>query len=891
MKKVKITALLLTALLLLLPGAQTQAAEKQMQVELDKDYSSCIFKIEFEEAGEYQAELVDANGNAHEYVRIDDTLMTCTLDKVKKGTYVTDIENENLAKVGKVTLSVTSAAEREANIVDKNIIIGKDISGLKMYFKDDTFIAKWTDETCGAVNVKVINLDTSETIKNEKVTVKEFSCALPKDVNTICVSIVPASSANITGAELTYTFQVDNYPKAEVIFPDYEKTNLQELAVKIVLEDTYSVYVENNEECVLTTDLMIAGSYDIQVPLKEDGENDIRFYIVDSDGNMRSTQAMVLKDTVAPSLSLTEEYDGMETSEENIEISGYVSNYDTFQVNDEAVETATDGYFSVNCKLHIGENKIKVFASDEAGNETEYNIVMNAVEPQKTIDWKLILAVMTIIIAGGSSLVKKWKQKRADKISPEEVFKEPWSTVAGYEEETEENDLEEEENEEDNLFDVGDTDTDVDKNTVRKVDKFSLMKRMLSKGVKRKKQAIPDSAGTEIRDDLNEETEDDSIDQRYDQPVEKEEKHTLKASFAESVIDKVKRWKKSEIQMDDFSVIEQETQADNEKSDPYTEQPEIIERTVVAEDSRTANVVSQVMKAADETNVSQSEDSVLEEGTERQVDTIGILAAREEAVPEDSTVNQAVTTEMEPKIPTMQAEREQPTVEPPDDLGHMVMDKNETTADTVPIVLQKSDRADTGLSDENRNPLQAEGQQTIIQIITSPDTKKKRRGNGIGGKLLHAAFTILFIVVLFKCIILHGFISSPSMEPALMVGDCTVSNRLAYLRAMPERGDIIQFEKGNEILGKRVIGVAGDTISFADGKVFVNDQQLDESEYLKEEVQTYSDKTFTVPDDMVFVLGDNREDSNDSRFWEEPYVAVSDIRAKLMFVIPTHFFL
>lgn len=873
MKKVKITALLLTALLLLVPGAQTQAAEKQMQVELDKDYSSCIFKIEFEEAGEYQAELVDANGNAHEYVRIDDTLMTCTLDKVKKGTYVTDIENENLAEVGKVTLSVTSAAEREANIVDKNIIIGKDISGLKMYFKDDTFIAKWTDETCGAVNVKVINLDTSETIKNEKVTVKEFSCDLPKDVNNICVSIVPASSANITGAELTYTFQVDNYPKAEVIFPDYEKTNLQELPVKIVLEDTYSVYVENNEECVLTTDLMIAGSYDIQVPLKEDGENDIRFYIVDAEGNMRSTQAKVLKDTVAPSLALTEEYDGMETSEENIEISGYVSNYDTFQVNDEAVETATDGYFSVNCKLHIGENKIKVFASDEAGNETEYNIVMNAVEPQKTIDWKLILAVMTIIIAGGSSLVKKWKQKRADKISPEEIFKEPWSTAAGYEEETEENDLEEE-NEEENLFDA--RDTDEEENAVRRVGKLSLMKKICSKG--RKKQTIPDPAGTEIRDDLEEETEDDSIDQGYDQPVEKEEKHTLKASFAESLVDKVKRWKKSKTHMDELPVIEQE--AADEQNDPYTEQPEIIERTVVAEE----------MKAADKTNVSQSEDSVLEEDTEKQVDTISIFTAREEAVPEDSTVNQAVTTGMEPKIPTMPAEREQPTVEPLDNLGQMVMDKDETPADTVPILLQKSGRADSVLSDENRNPLQAEGQQTIIQIITSPDTKKKkRRGNGIGGKLLHAAFTILFIVILFKCIILHGFISSPSMEPALMVGDCTISNRLAYLRVMPERGDIIQFEKGNEILGKRVIGVAGDTISFADGNVFVNGQQLDESEYLKEDVQTYSDKTFTVPDDMVFVLGDNREDSNDSRFWEEPYVAVSDIRAKLMFVIPMHF--
>lgn len=110
----------------------------------------------------------------------------------------------------------------------------------------------------------------------------------------------------------------------------------------------------------------------------------------------------------------------------------------------------------------------------------------------------------------------------------------------------------------------------------------------------------------------------------------------------------------------------------------------------------------------------------------------------------------------------------------------------------------------------------------------------------------------------------------------------------------PERGDMISFKHVNdegktEVYGKRVIGVAGDEIRFVDGYVYINGEKSVE-EYIEKDVETNCIRTFTVPEGTVFVLGDNREVSYDSRYWEEPYVQCSDIISKYMFSIPIHVF-
>ncbi len=114
------------------------------------------------------------------------------------------------------------------------------------------------------------------------------------------------------------------------------------------------------------------------------------------------------------------------------------------------------------------------------------------------------------------------------------------------------------------------------------------------------------------------------------------------------------------------------------------------------------------------------------------------------------------------------------------------------------------------------------------------------------------------------------FIPSESMLPTLEVGDRVLVNKLAYSVGDVERGDVVVFHKPaslpvsdvNEFI-KRVIGLPGDTIEGRDGVVFVNGELLDEP-YLPPGVIT---DTFarTVPDGQLFVMGDNRNNSQDSR--------------------------
>lgn len=94
--------------------------------------------------------------------------------------------------------------------------------------------------------------------------------------------------------------------------------------------------------------------------------------------------------------------------------------------------------------------------------------------------------------------------------------------------------------------------------------------------------------------------------------------------------------------------------------------------------------------------------------------------------------------------------------------------------------------------------------------------------------------------------------------------------------ASPKRGDVIVFkaprEQEKEFI-KRVIGLPGDTVSIRDGYIYVNEQKLNESAYLDENVRTRSgsfakdSEILVVPQQAFFVMGDNRQFSSDSREW------------------------
>lgn len=147
----------------------------------------------------------------------------------------------------------------------------------------------------------------------------------------------------------------------------------------------------------------------------------------------------------------------------------------------------------------------------------------------------------------------------------------------------------------------------------------------------------------------------------------------------------------------------------------------------------------------------------------------------------------------------------------------------------------------------------------------------------------------LIAFVLNRFIIANSRVPSSSMENTIMTHDRVIGSRLAYLFDDPERGDIVIFHFPDDLTGKtyyvkRIIGTPGDTIDIYDGHVYINgaDTPLDEP-YLREPMETPEPLHYEVPEGCYFMMGDNRNYSADSRFWQNTFVEKDKIIAKVLF--------
>ena len=137
------------------------------------------------------------------------------------------------------------------------------------------------------------------------------------------------------------------------------------------------------------------------------------------------------------------------------------------------------------------------------------------------------------------------------------------------------------------------------------------------------------------------------------------------------------------------------------------------------------------------------------------------------------------------------------------------------------------------------------------------------------------AIAALIAFVLNTFIIANSRVPSGSMENTIMTGDRLIGSRLSYKFSDPKRGDIIIFRWPDDesiYFVKRIIGMPGDTVRISKGKVYLNNSgiPLDEP-YIKEEMIPY------------FMLGDNRNNSADSRRWRNTFVHKDKIVAKVLF--------
>ncbi|MCC8168133.1 MAG: signal peptidase I [Clostridiales bacterium] len=148
---------------------------------------------------------------------------------------------------------------------------------------------------------------------------------------------------------------------------------------------------------------------------------------------------------------------------------------------------------------------------------------------------------------------------------------------------------------------------------------------------------------------------------------------------------------------------------------------------------------------------------------------------------------------------------------------------------------------------------------------------------------------VLIALVLKNYVIINATVPTGSMLDTIQEGDNLIGFRLAYTFSEPERGDIIIFyypDDESKKFIKRVIGLPGDTVVIQDAKIYINgaEEPLEE-DYLREEWTVMTGPfVFEVPEDSYLVLGDNRNNSKDARYWTNTYVTKDKIIGKALFV-------
>ena len=145
------------------------------------------------------------------------------------------------------------------------------------------------------------------------------------------------------------------------------------------------------------------------------------------------------------------------------------------------------------------------------------------------------------------------------------------------------------------------------------------------------------------------------------------------------------------------------------------------------------------------------------------------------------------------------------------------------------------------------------------------------------------------IALLIMTFIKPTIVKESSMQPTLYSNNYIFLSKQAYRFSEPKTGDIVVFhtelttDEGQEkLLIKRVIALAGDIVTVADGKVYVNDVLLEEPYIFEKETTGYIDKLM-VPEGEIFVMGDNRRVSIDSRDSKLGCIEINKIVGKAVF--------
>jgi len=184
--------------------------------------------------------------------------------------------------------------------------------------------------------------------------------------------------------------------------------------------------------------------------------------------------------------------------------------------------------------------------------------------------------------------------------------------------------------------------------------------------------------------------------------------------------------------------------------------------------------------------------------------------------------------------------------------------------------------------------------------------RRKNGKKGVFREYAEAAIIAILLALFIRTFVVQAFkIPSGSMEPTLLVGDHILVNKFLYGVKIPftnatlipisepERGDVIVFiypvDTSKDFI-KRVIGLPGDTLKIVGDEIIINGKKYEDDKgfYSKQrgdsgrELKKTVFGPITVPEDQLFVMGDNRNHSYDSRFWG--FVPVSSVKGKAFII-------
>ncbi len=147
-------------------------------------------------------------------------------------------------------------------------------------------------------------------------------------------------------------------------------------------------------------------------------------------------------------------------------------------------------------------------------------------------------------------------------------------------------------------------------------------------------------------------------------------------------------------------------------------------------------------------------------------------------------------------------------------------------------------------------------------------------------------FAVVFALFINNFVIVNATVPTGSMENTIMTGDRIVAYRLAYLTGKPKRFESVVFrypDDETQLYVKRIIGLPGEKIVISGGKVYVNGAETPLDDDFIKDAPEGEWGPYEIPEGHYFMMGDNRNYSEDSRLWRNTYLSDKKILGRVIF--------